>query len=576
MRLPRPVSGAAETSGVTMERRRRLPPVPRKETTMVEKSNDRPGMFGEGGISRRELLAGAGGVLLAGGLAACGGSGGSSSAASGGSTSAGTPKPGGTFRLGVTGGGASDIIDGQTIITKPDQARLLSGWETLLTYDENYKLTTDGLAQEVTQDKPDQWTIKLRSGVEFNNGKSLTSDDVVYSLQRILSSKEGLFGAAGLSSIDPKTIKKMDNLTVRLPLKQADSTIGDQLGQYYNGIVPTGYDRKGPLKWVGTGPFITQSFSPGQQSVHKKNPNYWRSGQPYFDQVQVIDYSDSNAQVNALLGGQLDAITDIPFAQIDVAKSNGGLTVLVSPTGGWLPLCMAIDMDPFTDNRVRQAMRLIVDRKAMVEQVLSGYGRPANDLYSPFDVCYDSSLPQREPDIEKAKSLLQAAGKAGMTLDLHTTNGAAGMVDSANIFANQAKAAGITVNVKNDPNYYGNQYLKLAFSVDFWGTRNYLPQVANGSIPTAPYNETHWPPKSGPGSNYLSLYQQALAEVDQTKRCAIVHEMQQLEYNYGGYIIPFFNDLVDSYSTKVAGFKPSKGTLNLDSFGHGFRTIWFT
>jgi hypothetical protein len=52
--------------------------------------------------------------------------------------------------------------------------------------------------------------------------------------------------------------------------------------------------------------------------------------------------------------------------------------------------------------------------------------------------------------------------------------------------------------------------------------------------------------------------------------------MQSLEYNYGGYIIPFFNDLVDSYSTKVAGFKPSKATLNLDSFGHGFRTIWFT
>src|SRR5437588_9286335 len=185
-----------------------------------------------------------GGYSRAGTLAACGG--GRTRSNGGGATSGGgggTPKPGGNFRLGVTGGGASDIIDGQTIITKPDQARLLSGWETLLVYDEQYKLTTDGLAQEVTQDKPDQWTIKLRSGITFNNGKSLTADDVIYSIQRILNPKEVLFGGAGVSSVDPNNMQKMDNLTVRLKLKNPDSTIGDQLGQYYNGIVPTGYSR---------------------------------------------------------------------------------------------------------------------------------------------------------------------------------------------------------------------------------------------------------------------------------------------------------------------------------------------
>jgi peptide/nickel transport system substrate-binding protein len=197
----------------------------------------------------------------------------------------------------------------------------------------------------------------------------------------------------------------------------------------------------------------------------------------------------------------------------------------------------------------------------------------ANDLYSPFDACFASDLAQRTQDIAQAKSLLQAAGQAGLTMVLHTTNGAGGMVDVANVFANQAKAAGVTLNVKNDPNYYGPKYLKLAFSIDFWGTRNYLPQVANGSIPTAPYNECHWPPSD---SNYIALYHQALAEVDPTKRCQIVHDMQKLEYDEGGYIIPFFNNLVDAYSKKVSGFNPSKGTLNLDSFAHGYRTIWFS
>ena len=301
-------------------------------------------------------------------------------------------------------------------------------------------------------------------------------------------------------------------------------------------MVPVGYSRTGPLKWVGTGPYKTTSFTAGQQSVHVRNDNYWRTGQPYFDQVTVIDFAEATGQVNALLGGQLDAITDIPFAQINVAKSNGGLAILVSQGGGWLPLCMAIDMPPFTDNRVRQAMRLIVDRPAMLEQVLSGYGRVANDLFSPFDACYDTSITQREQDIDQAKSLLKSAGMAGASFDLHTTNGAGGMVDSANIFASQAQQAGIKINVHNDPNYYGTQYLKLPFSVDFWGTRNYLPQVSNSMLPAAapyktPYNETHWPPTSGTGSNYISLYKQALAEVDPGKRCDIIHQMQMEEYH---------------------------------------------
>lgn len=528
----------------------------------------KPGVFGSE-LSRRRLLINAGvlagGVMLAGPLAACGGT----STASGPSST--TPKRGGNFRLGVTGGGAKDLIDGQTIITKPDQARLVAGFETLLYYDETYHLQP-ALAESVTQDAPAKWTIHLRKGVTFHDGKTLSADDVIYSLQRILTSTEGLFGKAGLGSIDPNNIVKVDANTVTLNLKQPDSTIGDQLGQYYNGIVPVGYTRAGTQ--TGTGPYKVQSFSPGVQSVHTRNPSYWQSGQPYFDTVTIIDFPDVAGQVNALLSGQIDAMTDIPASQITTVQGHSGLAILEGKGADWRPLCMAIDMPPFDDVRVRQAMRLIVDRNAMLQQVFSGHGRVANDLFSPFDVAYDTALPQRQQDIAQAKSLLHAAGKDNLVVDLHTTDGAAGMVDSATIFATQAKAAGVTVNVHNDPNYYGDQYLKLAFSVDFWGTRNYLPQVSNGMLPTSPYNECHWPP---PGSNYISLYQQALGTVDPTARADIVHQMQTIEYNQGGYIIPMFNNLVDAYSTKVAGFNNgSEATLNLDSFGHGYRTIWFS
>src|SRR5436305_9846734 len=199
-------------------------------------------------MSRRELLMGAGGLALASTLAACGG-GSSSSSGSGGTTSAGTPKKGGSFRLGVTGGSTSDLIDGQTIITKPDQARLACSWETLVGYDENQRLANNGLAESLTQDNPTQWTVKIHDGVEFNNGKTLTADDVVYSLQRMVDPKLGLFSGAGLGSMDVKNIKKLDAKTVQVPLTQPDGTIADQLAQYYAGIVPVNYSRTNNLKW---------------------------------------------------------------------------------------------------------------------------------------------------------------------------------------------------------------------------------------------------------------------------------------------------------------------------------------
>ena len=523
-------------------------------------------------ISRRQLFAGAAGVALTGSLAACGSSG-SSSPSTGSTQAAGQAKRGGNFRLGVTGGGAKDIMDGQNIITKPDQARLVTAFETLLLFDENYQLTTNGLAESVTQDTPKQYTIKLRQGIEFQNGKTMTADDVVYSLQRIGTKANGLTGYAATATMDIAGIKKLDKYTVRLPLKTPDATVPQTLGSYTFTIVPTGY-KAYPAPQNGTGAYKLKSFSPGQQSVHQRNPNYWRSGQPYFDTVTITDFSDSTAQVNGLLGGQIDAMTDLPASQVKVVQAQG-MAALVSKTGGWLPICMAVDMPPFDDVRVRQAMRLIVDRKGMLEQVNSGYGFIGNDLYAPFDPGYDHSLPQRQQDIAQAKSLLKAAGHANLSVDLHTTNGADGMVNTATVFANQASAAGVKINVINDPNYYGNRYLKLAFSIDFWGTRAYLNQVQQGSLPNSPYNETHWPPKSGTGSNFVSLYNQALATTDAAKRNQIMQEMQQAEYNAGGYIIPFFGGLIDGYAAKVKGFKPSKGTLNLDSFGHGFRTIWF-
>ncbi|HET8664403.1 MAG TPA: ABC transporter substrate-binding protein [Nocardioides sp.] len=526
--------------------------------------------------SRRGMVMGASGVAMAATLAACGG--GSAPAPSGGESTdaAGAPKKGGNFRLGVTGGGSKDMMDGQNIVTKPDQARLVTAFETLLEFDDEYQLQTTGLAESVEADNPKQYTIRIRDGITFQDGKPLTADDVIYSLQRIGTQKNGLTGYAATATMDIKNIKKVDDRTVRLPLLSADSTIPQTLASYTFGIVPVGYEAfsvtKDPSKQIGTGAYKLKSFTPGQESVHERYDGYWRDA--WFDTVTITDFTDATAQINALKGGQIDAMTDLPANQVEAVKSSG-VEALISQTGGWIPICMAIDMPPFDDPKVRQAMRLIIDRKQILEQLGSGYGQIAKDLYAPFDEGYYDDLPEREQDIDQAKSLLKSAGKEGLAVDLHTTNGAAGMVELASVFASQAKAAGVKITVKNDPNYYGDSYLKLAFSVDFWGTRGYLNQVQQGSLPTSPYNETHWPPKSGTGSDFGDLYKQALAETDTNKRIEIQHQMQKYEYDIGGYIIPYFNSLIDGHSSKVKGLKPSKGTLNLAGFGHGFRTIWF-
>jgi peptide/nickel transport system substrate-binding protein len=481
-------------------------------------------------------------------------------------TEAASPTMGGTLRVGVTGGGAKDTLDVHISTSIPDIARAFALSETLANYDTSHRIQM-ALAESIVPNKnATTWTITLRKGLKFSNGRPLTASDVIATFIRITNPNDKKMGYESLKGIDLTKTVATDERTVKVVLRTPDSTFIDSLAYYLNGIVPADFDPKNP---VGAGPFKFKSFTPGQQSIFDKNPYYWRAGQPYLDSLVIIDFPDNTARVNALLSGQVDAIDGLPFGQIPVVSANPKLKTLESKTGGWLPFTMRVDRAPFKDVRVRQALRLVVDRPQMIKQVLSGHGTIGNDLYAPLDVCYNSSLPQRKRDIAKAKALLKAAGKSKLTVELVTAPVAAGVVEAAQVYAQQAKAAGITVKLKrvDTGTFYGDNYLKWGFAQDFWYTRDFLPQTAAGSLPNSLFNETHWA-----DAKFVALVAKARQTPKLATRCALIKQAQKIEYDSGGLIIWGFPNQVDAYSAKVQGLVPDKSGIPLTSFG--FRQVW--
>lgn len=521
---------------------------------------------GRSAVTRREILRGAlaGGVLLGTGgvLAACGGDGDAGSAAK--SNTGGTPatgaKAGGSLRVGVAGGGADDSIDAHLLTTDPDIGRAFQLYEPLAVRNPEYELEML-VAESIEADsRPDSWTVRIREGVTFHDGRPVTADDVLFSIGRILDPKDPKTGAASIGYVDMKRSKKLDDRTVRFRLKSPNVGFPDDIGQYFNGIVPADYDPKKP---VGTGPFSYQSFSPGERSVFSKYADYW-GGAPKLDEVAIINFADDTARVNALLGGQVDAITNLPAAQIAQVKANKSLNVVISETGAWQPFTMRVDAAPFDDVKVRQAMRLLVDREQMIGQALSGQGSVGNDLYAPFDPAFAGDLPQREHDVEQAKSLLKQAGQSELRVELVTSPVYQGIVEAAQVFTQQAKAAGVDVKLRkvDSGTFYGDNYLKWPFAQDFWFTRTYLGQVAQGSLKNSPFNETHWA-----DPEFVSLIEQARGELDEGKRGDLLRRAQEIEYERGGYIVWSFSNQIDAHSAKVAGFQPGKSGAPLSNYG---------
>ncbi|WP_423855496.1 ABC transporter substrate-binding protein [Acinetobacter guillouiae] len=506
-------------------------------------------------ITRRALIKNTGlglGTIAAASLIGCSRSDSSASNEAAAHTSQHTtPQKGGVIKIGVINGNQAGNLDAHKPIGMSSAFR---GWPLYAKLWEWGRDIQPKLAlAEFAEPNEDgtKWTIRLKKGLEFHHGKTITADDVIFSLRRLTDPKLASPFAAYLYSLQRDAIKKRDDYTVEIPFAQGKGLVAlPEAWMSWGGIVPTDYD---PIKnVVGAGPFKLESFTPGQRSRFVRFENYWKDNQPYADAIEIIDFKDQTGRLAALQSGQIDIASGISAEHLSLIQANKRLNVVSSETDAWQSFDMNTTKAPFNDPRVRQAFRLIVNRDDLVKRALAGQGRIANDLYSFSDPVYNHEIPQRKQDLAKAKTLLKAAGfDQNLKVDLYTGPDS----NAALVFAQHAAQAGVIVNVKQVEAATFADAVKQdwALSTGSNVSRPFLLTVLQIDGPGAANNKTRFNQ-----ARFTELVHHALQQPDLEKRKVLVHEAQQIQHEQGGLLIWGFNNVLDAHSHQIGGVTPDR------------------
>jgi peptide/nickel transport system substrate-binding protein len=470
------------------------------------------------------------------------------------STSSTVPR-GGRLRVGMTGNGGLETFNPATANADIDAAHVLQVFEPLTNYDDNGRVV-NLLAEEILPNKAlDEWTVRLPAGVELHNGKTLSADDVIYTFAYNLNPKNAALGSASLAQVDLRRTKKLDKRTLRVKLTRPNSFFRESVAGFNLAIFPVG--QKDFSHPVGTGPFKLKSFSPGHRAELTAFKNYRQHGKPYVDELAIVSIVDPQARVNALTSRQVDLIAGVPAVLASNIRNTSGLKLLEAEGGLWPGQYMFTSgpaAGPFSDVRVRQALRLLVDREQIVKNVYLGHARLGNDIYGWNDPSYPHDLPQRKYDPEQARSLLKAAGHEKLVVDLYTSNFLAGLLELSTLMAAQAKKAGVTINIHNvtPDTYFTRIYLKKPFASTYWPGYSFVNEAILNLVNGATVNETKWR-----DPRWQSLFGQALQTANRTKASELLAEAQRVFYHRGGYIIPTFPHFLDASTAHVGGIHKS-------------------
>ncbi|MDO8210174.1 ABC transporter substrate-binding protein [Conexibacter sp. CPCC 206217] len=502
--------------------------------------------MGDRTLTRRSAIGLAAGIAGAGLLAGCGGaSGGADTGAT--TATAGTGRGGGTLRLGALGGGSAETLNPWVGNSACDYARAYQVYEPLVRF-EGTDLTNVLLDSYEANADASEWTLRLVDAT-WHNGRPLTADDVIYSMRYAVETKA--YSSDAYKNIDLRGLKKLDARTVKVPLRSPNFLFLGTLATVYGAIIQDGFtDFDKP---IGTGPFEFVSWAQGERAAYKRFGDYRLSGQPLLEGIEILSLNDPQARINALISGQVDAIATVPAANASSLASTKNIKLIDTPSGSAASVAMRTNQAPFDDVRVRQALRLLVDREQLVSAAFSGKARVGNDLFSWFDPDYASQLPQRAYDPEQARSLLRQAGQSDLQVELLLADQFPGHVELGELYGPSAAKGGVKVKInKVTPAAFGDQYTKAPFFVGYWTARRLGPQWDATLVSGAVFDETDWD-----NPRWASAYAAARRTRDEAKRKQHMLDAQSILYEEGGYIIPYFPNFIDATASKVSGTRTS-------------------
>ncbi len=458
------------------------------------------------------------------------------------------PKRGGTFRIGFGHGNTTDSLNPALW----DQAFVQVLGNTMHNY-----LTVIGSDGQLEPELAESWeasadaatwTFKLREGVTYHNGQSVTSADVIASLNHHRG--EGSASAAAPIVEPIVDISADGDHVVVITLEAGDADFPFILSDYHLPILPSEDGAIDYNNGIGCGGYILESFEPGVDAHFTRNPDYWKSDRAHFDRVELYAILDSAARQNALLTGEVDVIDRPDLNTIHMMERAGANIISVSGTQHYT-FVMDSRADPFTNNHVRMALKYAINRQQLVDTVLSGFGVVGNDHpIGRSNRFHADELEQREFDPDRARYHLQQAGMDSLTVDLSAADAAfSGAVDAAVLFSESAAQAGITVNPVREPSdgYWSNVWMVKPFTAVYWGgrpTEDWMFSTAYAA--GAPWNDSFWEHEE-----FMRLLRAARSELDEDLRREMYVEMQRIVRDEGSNIIPMFSNYVMATADNV-------------------------
>ncbi|MBL9074847.1 ABC transporter substrate-binding protein [Tabrizicola sp.] len=459
-------------------------------------------------------------------------------------------KKGGKISAGLAGGQSTDSLDPALAASEvPFQVNMT--WGEMLV-DVNPDGTLDHRIAEEISSSPDatEWKFKIRAGVEYHNGGTVTADDVVATLKRHTDEK-AQSGALGI--VQGIADMKAEGDMVTLKLASGNADLPYLMGDYHLIIQPGG-GTDAPAAGNGAGPYKVTANEPGVRYTFTKHANYFDSAIGHADEVEFLVINDNTARTAALQSGQVHMINRVDPKIVELLKGVAGVSIKYVAGRGHYVFIMHCDKAPFDNNDMRMALKYAINRQEMVDKILGGLGSKGNDF--PINAAYplfDDSIEQREYDAAKAKEYYDKTGHDGSPIILRSAPGAfPGAVDAANLFAASAQAAGIPLQVKLEPDdgYWSNVWNVEPFCASYWGGRPVQDQMySTAYLSTADWNDTKFK-----NARFDELLIAARGELDEVKRKAEYSEMAHILRDEGGLILPMFNDFVSGVSDQIQGW----------------------